>query len=129
MTKTILITGSTDGIGLAAAKSLAKSGHTVLLHGRNENKLNKAIDVVSNVNELDSIDSFIADLSDLSEVKKLADEVLMKYPTLGNAIKLNAMRLKPSVTANEGAPPRTGSGKRSLPSHWRVIWSDSSTTD
>ena len=32
--KTILITGSTDGIGLHTAKELAKLGATVLVHGR-----------------------------------------------------------------------------------------------
>jgi short-subunit dehydrogenase len=39
MSKTIFITGSTDGIGLEAAKALAAKGHNVLLHGRNAAKL------------------------------------------------------------------------------------------
>lgn len=34
MSKTILITGSTDGIGKETAKVLTAQGHTVLLHGR-----------------------------------------------------------------------------------------------
>lgn len=42
MAKTILMTGSTSGIGLEAAKSLAASGHRVLLHGRSEAKLAQA---------------------------------------------------------------------------------------
>lgn len=37
--KTILITGSTDGIGLETAKMLASAGHHVLLHGRSAKKL------------------------------------------------------------------------------------------
>ena len=37
--KTILITGSTDGIGFEAAKTLIAQGHRVLLHGRNPEKL------------------------------------------------------------------------------------------
>ena len=39
MKKTILIKGSTDGIGLETAKLLVSKGHHVLLHGRNPEKL------------------------------------------------------------------------------------------
>ena len=39
MTKIILITGSTDGIGLETAKILAGSGHQLLIHGRSDAKL------------------------------------------------------------------------------------------
>ena len=41
MSKTILITGSTDGIGLEAAKKFLQNGNTVLLHGRDDKKLKK----------------------------------------------------------------------------------------
>ncbi|MEH6816270.1 MAG: SDR family NAD(P)-dependent oxidoreductase, partial [Pseudoalteromonas distincta] len=40
MNKTILLTGATDGIGLETAKMLLAQGHTVLLHGRSQAKLN-----------------------------------------------------------------------------------------
>ncbi|RMH38589.1 MAG: 3-oxoacyl-ACP reductase, partial [Gammaproteobacteria bacterium] len=33
--RTILITGSTDGIGRLAAQRLAQAGHAVWIHGRN----------------------------------------------------------------------------------------------
>ena len=39
MSRTILITGSTDGIGLETAKILAAQGHHVLLHGCNAKML------------------------------------------------------------------------------------------
>ncbi|MCB0770642.1 MAG: SDR family NAD(P)-dependent oxidoreductase [Flavobacteriales bacterium] len=39
MKKTILITGSTDGIGKLAAILLAKEGPVVILHGRDPEKL------------------------------------------------------------------------------------------
>ena len=39
MSKTILITGATDGIGLETAKLLAAGGHRLLVHGRNAEKL------------------------------------------------------------------------------------------
>ena len=37
--KTILITGSTDGIGKLAAIKLSKDGHQILVHGRSSEKL------------------------------------------------------------------------------------------
>ena len=43
MTKTILITGSTDGIGKLAALKLAEAGHQVYVHGRNADKLTSVI--------------------------------------------------------------------------------------
>lgn len=41
MQKTILITGSTDGIGFETAKTLLSLGHNVLIHGRNKEKLKR----------------------------------------------------------------------------------------
>ena len=37
--KKILITGSTDGIGLATAKKLAALGYNILLHSRSATKV------------------------------------------------------------------------------------------
>jgi gluconate 5-dehydrogenase len=41
--KTALITGSSQGIGLALARGLAEHGATVILNGRDETKLNAAL--------------------------------------------------------------------------------------
>ncbi|MEM9127157.1 MAG: SDR family NAD(P)-dependent oxidoreductase [Pseudomonadota bacterium] len=77
MTKTILITGSTDGIGLLTARKLAASGHTVLLHGRNQAKLDAA------ATEIDgNVDTFSADLSQMAAVKQLAADIRARYDRL-----------------------------------------------
>lgn len=85
MTKTILITGSTDGIGKLAALNLAKAGHHVYLHGRDADKLNSVIAEVKAVASgaaADHIDGFVADLSDLNAVRNMAAEVNKKLSKL-----------------------------------------------
>ncbi len=79
MTKTILITGSTDGIGLETAKMLLTKGHRVLLHGRNASKLEK---VARSLAEQGEIESYIADLSDMNAVAALAEAVTEKHDQL-----------------------------------------------
>lgn len=41
--KTALITGSTDGLGKLLAKNLIESGVSVIVHGRNEEKVNQVV--------------------------------------------------------------------------------------
>jgi NAD(P)-dependent dehydrogenase (short-subunit alcohol dehydrogenase family) len=77
MTKTILITGSTDGIGLLTAKKLAADGHRILLHGRSSAKLEAAAADIGG-----PVETFSADLSDISAVKALAADIRAKHDTL-----------------------------------------------
>ena len=77
MAKTILITGSTDGIGLLTAQKLAAMGHTVLLHGRNEQKLTEAAAKVGG-----NCESYSADLSNIQDVIALASAVGEKHERL-----------------------------------------------
>ena len=66
--KTIVITGSSDGIGAAAARKLKEMGHNVVIVGRSKEKTERI------AKELDT--SFhLVDYSDLSQVKRLAEEL------------------------------------------------------
>ncbi|MBV7296376.1 SDR family NAD(P)-dependent oxidoreductase [Enterovibrio paralichthyis] len=82
MTKNILITGSTDGIGLATAKQLAAQGHSILLHGRTADKLERAKSDVQDVKGSAIVETYLADLSNLKEVEQLADAVKAKHEAL-----------------------------------------------
>lgn len=85
MHKTILITGSTDGIGKLAALKLAEAGHQVYLHGRDAEKLANVITEVQAVatgEAVDRVDGFVADFSDLTAVLKMASDVNEKLPKL-----------------------------------------------
>ena len=99
MTKTILITGATDGIGLVTAQDLAQQGHKVLLHGRNADKLAAASA------KLGGAPTYRADLSDLAQTRALADAILADHPRLDVLInnagvyKLPAPRLANGLDA------------------------------
>ncbi|MEO0370199.1 MAG: SDR family NAD(P)-dependent oxidoreductase [Pseudomonadota bacterium] len=88
MTKTILITGSTDGIGLLTAQKLAAEGHRVLLHGRSADKLSRAAEDVGEV-----AGTYRADLSVMSEVVEMAEAILADHDHLDVVIN-NAGVLK-----------------------------------
>jgi NAD(P)-dependent dehydrogenase (short-subunit alcohol dehydrogenase family) len=67
--QTILITGSTQGLGRRVARELAARGATVLLHGRDQGRLQEA------AAETGAARTYLADLSSLSQVRRLAGEV------------------------------------------------------
>ena len=65
--KNIVITGGTDGIGLALTKQLIDKNQNVFIIGRNESKGNAILNSLKNPN----LEFFKCDLSELSEIKKI----------------------------------------------------------
>lgn len=80
----ILITGSSDGIGAVAARTLIKQGHSVILHARNESRAKDA-----KKNCPGAADCLIGDLSSISATKQLAEDANKKYGSL-DAVVHNA---------------------------------------
>jgi len=108
-TKTILITGSTDGIGKLAALHLAEAGHHVYLHGRDADKLASVIAEVQAVatgDAVDHIDGFVADFSDLTAVLKMAADINEKLPTLDVLINNAGIYTTSSAMTKEGMDVR-----------------------
>ncbi|EMC94642.1 hypothetical protein BAUCODRAFT_73524 [Baudoinia panamericana UAMH 10762] len=65
----VFITGSSDGIGQAAAKRLVEQGHKVTLHARNESRAAQAQDAVPGAEGV-----LIGDLSTIAGAKSLAEK-------------------------------------------------------
>lgn len=82
MQKIILITGSTDGIGLETARVLVSMGHHVLLHGRNPSKLEEAERTLSGLPGGGRVECYVADLSRLADVEAFAKAVTETHATL-----------------------------------------------
>ncbi|MEM1253346.1 MAG: SDR family NAD(P)-dependent oxidoreductase [Cyanobacteria bacterium P01_H01_bin.21] len=80
MPKTILITGSSDGIGLETAKMLVSQGHHILLHGRTPSKLKDTTKMLSA--DGGSVESYVADLSVMVNVETLAQEIAEQHTQL-----------------------------------------------
>ncbi len=74
--KTILIIGGTSGIGLELARQLLQRGNTVIVTGRDQQKL----DATSQ--SLPGVHVFQSDVSDPKAIAALRDAVLERFPAL-----------------------------------------------
>ena len=66
----VFITGSTDGLGLAAARTLLDEGHEVVLHARNRRRAAVLSDLAPRAKGV-----AIGDLGSAAETRAVADQV------------------------------------------------------
>jgi NAD(P)-dependent dehydrogenase (short-subunit alcohol dehydrogenase family) len=79
--KRVLITGATNGIGLAAAMELARRGAQLTLIARSEARAVDAVRRIESGGAL-GVDIFIADLASQASVRQVAAQALQKYPSI-----------------------------------------------
>lgn len=75
--RTVVITGSTGGLGLETASSLARLGARVAIIGRDEEKIASAAEEVAVV-----AGTYCADLSSMAEVRQVATKLLDDLPRI-----------------------------------------------
>ena len=78
--RTILITGGTSGIGLELARQLVERGNTVIVTGRDPQKIDAAKRTVPGVH------TFQSDVSDPAAIAALHAQVLAEFPALDTLI-------------------------------------------
>ncbi|MEM6343903.1 MAG: SDR family NAD(P)-dependent oxidoreductase [Bacteroidota bacterium] len=102
MSKTIFITGSTNGIGKLAAIKFAQDGHRIILHGRSPQKLQKLIAEIKTVAQPAQLIGFTADFADLGAVRKLGEEIKTAIPSLDILINNAGIFKSAQATNKEG---------------------------
>jgi NAD(P)-dependent dehydrogenase (short-subunit alcohol dehydrogenase family) len=79
--KTVLVTGSTEGLGRSLALALAAQGANVIVHGRNAEGGQSLVDEIKAMGK-GSAAFYPADFSSLATVREFADTIARTYPKL-----------------------------------------------
>ena len=97
----VLITGSTDGIGKAAAIEAARRGAAVIVHGRSAERVSAVQREISGITGSEP-NGVIADFSSLKEVQDLAGRLLRELPRLDVLINNAGIISRTRKTSDDG---------------------------
>ena len=100
--QTILVTGSTDGIGRIAVKKLAQKGANVLVHGRSGEKCAATVDAIRENTGSRKLSYYVGDLSSLAAVRDLAQAIQSDQPRVD--VLINNAGVGPGAAADRNRP-------------------------
>lgn len=80
--KQCLVTGGTNGIGLIAARELAKQGASVVIVGRNPQKTEQTVESLRKETGSSNITSLVGDMSSMADVRRVAREYAASHSRL-----------------------------------------------
>jgi NAD(P)-dependent dehydrogenase (short-subunit alcohol dehydrogenase family) len=97
----VLITGSTDGIGKEAAIALVNQGAHVIIHGRNQEKTKKTLEIIKKNTNSQKIDGVTADLGSVSQIKDMVNVLYERFDHLDVLINnAGVYRAQRQITQN-----------------------------
>jgi NAD(P)-dependent dehydrogenase (short-subunit alcohol dehydrogenase family) len=109
--KTVLVTGSTDGVGKLVAARFALDGARVLLHGRNPAKGAAVVEEIRAKTGNEALEFVCADFAGLAAVRRMATEVSSRHDHLDILINNAAVGGSPAATLARAEPlAPTGDG-------------------
>ena len=100
-TRTILVTGSTDGIGKQTAMELARLGARVILHGRKADRLEGTQRDFAEAG-LETAGTLMGDFADLASVRDMAREAIERFPDLNVLINNAGLYMKRRLVTGDG---------------------------
>jgi NAD(P)-dependent dehydrogenase (short-subunit alcohol dehydrogenase family) len=100
--KTILITGANSGIGFYTALGLAKVGADVIIVGRNQEKIDAAIDLIKKENIKGSVSCGMLDLTSLASVRAFAKSFNDGHSKLDVLINNAGVMMPPASKTEDG---------------------------
>jgi NAD(P)-dependent dehydrogenase (short-subunit alcohol dehydrogenase family) len=96
-----LVTGATSGIGAVTARVLAERGATLILAGRNPDKIRAAVHQLQTQSGNRQVDALLADLSSQQQIRQLAQQFRDRYSRLDVLVNnAGGIWMKRQVTAD-----------------------------
>lgn len=80
--KVAMVTGATSGLGFITARALARRGATVIVVGRNADRMRAAVNRIKQETASSTVEGVLADLSVQEDLRRLAGEVQSRFPRL-----------------------------------------------
>jgi NAD(P)-dependent dehydrogenase (short-subunit alcohol dehydrogenase family) len=99
--KTVMVTGSTDGLGREVARRVAALGAHVIVHGRNQERGKAVVDEIAKEGK-GSARFYAADFASLNEVRTLAQTIVRDYQRLDVLINNAGVLLRDRQVSRDG---------------------------
>lgn len=84
--RTVVLTGATSGLGLAAARILVRQGASLIPLGRDESKLSKVCDDLQSVRSGAEVHPVVGDMGEFEDVRRVAAEITAKFPEIDTVV-------------------------------------------